>query len=254
MRIVGAAFRAITVQIEAPINHGSFTGGSQLEEHAKRLQSIPVAVMGDTLAAAGFPDRILSSRFVPLENFEIFAGPAVCFSGSETSEPDSLIYETDRVIYPGCIVIVASGRGCPAALLGGNMISSWRRRGCAGLLVDGFIRDRADFADFPALTTCGVTPVPARRMWRYESLDAPVSLPGQRGSVIVRPGDWLHGDQDGCLVLPVEHLETLLDAAASVLAVEARIKAQILAGIDREQAYLANDRYANVPNLAGVVQ
>ncbi len=210
--------------------------------------------MGDTLAAAGLTGRILSSRFQPLHRRTAFAGPALCFSGAPSDRPDTLIYQTDRVIRPGSIVVVASGEGCPAALLGGNMITSWRRRGCSGLLVDGHIRDSADFAGLPTLTTHGVTPLPSRRLWRYESLDAPLSLPGQTAPVPVRPGDWLHGDEDGCVVLPAEHLEVLVEAAERVQAVEARIKAQVLEGIDRERAYLSNDRYLDVPALGDAGQ
>ncbi|MFV0493415.1 MAG: RraA family protein [Pseudorhodobacter sp.] len=216
---------------------------------AERLGAIPVAVMCDTLVAAGLPCGVVSSRFRPLQAFSALAGPALCFSGHETTSADDLIYETDRAVMPGAVVVVASANRCRGALLGGNMVTSWRQRGCAGLLVDGFIRDSADFMGLPTLTTCGVTPMPARRMWRYRSLTEPVTLPGQVSPVLVGPGDWVHADVDGCLILPGEYLSDLIELAEGVRKVEARIRDQILQGLDREIAYRGNDRYAHVPDL-----
>jgi regulator of RNase E activity RraA len=50
--------------------------------------------------------------------------------------------------------------------------------------------------------------------------------------VIVRPGDWVIGDEDGIVVVPAERLEATLANASQLAEVEAMIEAEVAKGRD----------------------
>lgn len=208
---------------------------------AERLSRIPVAEMADTLAAAGLPHQALSRSYARGR----FAGPAVCLSGEASANPGLPIGVIDAAVRAGSIVVVGPGQDCPCALVGGNMISSWRRLGCAGVVVDGLIRDHDDFDGLPTMAL-GSTPLNSRGRWRFTSVTAPITLAGQLAPVTVRPGDWLMGNRDGTLVLPAAHLAALIEDAEAVGRIERQMRERIMTGEDREAVYASHDRFAHV--------
>jgi regulator of RNase E activity RraA len=59
-------------------------------------------------------------------------------------------------------------------------------------------------------------------------LQVPVSCGGQ----VVHPGDWLVGDDDGVVVIPVGRLEEVLDKAGRIVEAEKVIAKAIRNGVD----------------------
>lgn len=229
--------------------------GSDVAALCSRLRRLPTAVVSDVLTAMGAVDRVVSWTLRPLAPPDPFAGPAVCFSGADGPDPAAragsrLVYETDRKITSGCVAVIATGGHHVGAVIGGNSIGSWRRRGCAALVTDGLIRDSADFDGLPTYAT-GVTPMNNVGRWSYRSLDRAVSLPGQTGrDVVLEPGDVVHGDRDGVVVVPAAILGRLVADAERTDAIERTMRAQIEAGLDRERVYDGNDRFGHVHRIA----
>jgi len=58
------------------------------------------------------------------------------------------------------------------------------------------------------------------------------------GEVLIRPGDWLHGDRDGMVRIPVEILDEVLDKSQIAMKTESKIRKAILEGLDPQEAYL----------------
>lgn len=195
--------------------------------------TIPVAEMCDTMQAAGMFPAVL-----PLPPAAIaFAGPAVCLSYGDASLP---IAAVDAAITAGAVVVVGPNNGVEGALVGGNMVTAWRRAGCSALIVDGCIRDSDAFAGLPLLRR-GVSPLNSRADWRIGAVDLPVTI----GSVTIHPGDWLHGDADGTIVLPARDLARLIAWAEQVGHVERDMRNRIERGEDRQRVY-ATDRYGHI--------
>lgn len=201
--------------------------------------------MSDTLAAAGLPHQVLASGFIRIGSGRPFAGPVVCLGGESSTEPGLSIRAIDSAIRPGNIVVVGPGDGCSAALVGGNMITSWKRLGAAVIVVNGFVRDVDSFDGLPALIH-GTTPVNCRGLWRFVSTDAPIILPGQIAPIRIKPGDWLHSDRDGTVVLPAAKLISLIEDAEQVGRIERNMRALIEAGEDRQNVYERHDRFGHV--------
>lgn len=86
--------------------------------------------------------------------------------------------------------------------------------------------------------------------WHYAELDVPIALPGQTtASVPVRPGDLIHGDRDGVLVIPREHSASVAADAEEMERLEGKIKLDLEAGADREEVYRRNDRFAHIKKV-----
>jgi 4-hydroxy-4-methyl-2-oxoglutarate aldolase len=221
-----------------------------------RLVAIPVAVVSDVMTHAGLPDRVLAAAIRQAIPAPRFAGPALCFSGRVGPGPavpigrDKLVYEADRRIRPGDVVALSTGGFRTTAVLGGNTLAGWRRRGCAAVVSDGLTRDLAELTDMP-VHVAGVTPVSSGLLWSYTSLDEPIDLPGQTAvGVRIEPGDVLHGDADGVIVIPRRYVASVVGDAEIAVQAEHRIQAAIAAGLDRGDAYLTNDRFGHVRKAA----
>src|SRR5205807_6086644 len=92
-----------------------------------------------------------------------------------------------------------------------------------------------------------LTPVNASRRWRIVSVDEPVHLAGLAGgSVTVRPGDYLLGDADGVIVVPVEIARAAIEAAEQLAHIEGTITQAIRAGGTREQLFAQHPRFAHI--------
>ena len=54
----------------------------------------------------------------------------------------------------------------------------------------------------------------------------------QCGGVVVNPGDWLVGDEDGVVAIPAARLQDAIQSAERILEAESRIAKAIRAGED----------------------
>ncbi len=98
----------------------------------------------------------------------------------------------------GRVLVVDGGGSLQRALLGGNLAAAAARNGWAGLLIHGCVRDRAELrAADVGILALGHVPLPTDRQGQG-STDVVLQLHG----LMLRPGEWLYADEDGCLILP----------------------------------------------------
>lgn len=119
---------------------------------------------------------------------------------------------------PGDVVVV-DGRGGHRALCGELVASEAQRRGLAGIVIDGGLRDTAFIAgmDFPVY--CRNAHPVAGTAVKPGELQVPVSC----GGVRVYPGDIVVGDTDGIVIASEEELAKVLAAAEQIQATEAKV-------------------------------
>lgn len=124
---------------------------------------------------------------------------------------------------PGDVIVIdAAGSG--PALWGELASQSALRKGLAGVVIHGAIRDTAQIRamKFPAFARL-VMPHCGEPKGHGE-LGVPVVISGVR----VSPGDWVVGDDDGVVVLPRENAEELANRGMDCLEAENRILKEIL--------------------------
>jgi 4-hydroxy-4-methyl-2-oxoglutarate aldolase len=109
---------------------------------------------------------------------------------------------------PGNVLVYVLEDGLETAGIGNLMSTTAKVRGLAGAVIDGGARDIEEIEQigFPVWSR-SVTP--ATSVGRYVSVakQVPVTCAG----VTVRPGDWVVGDRDGVVAVPVERLDRVLE-------------------------------------------
>jgi 4-hydroxy-4-methyl-2-oxoglutarate aldolase len=134
------------------------------------------------------------------------------------------VIETAR---PGDVVVIDAGASLQTAVVGEHLCGVARRRGAAGLVVNGAVRDVAAlraWPDFPifALGHTARGPVSVERGAVNDSIVC--------GGVPVRPHDLVLGDDDGLIVVPRDEAEQWLAKAREKLALEQEWDRRLSAG------------------------
>jgi 4-hydroxy-4-methyl-2-oxoglutarate aldolase len=223
----------------------------------ERLSGIGTTIMSDVLDEAGLTNCVLSPIFRPLDPKARMAGIAFCAkrepvvrAGNPQDTADK--FELENRMQPGLIVVIdAGGDAGTGGMVGGFAASTLQAKGCRGLLVHGAVRDGLEILELglPAFTV-GVSPVAGTRRREILHVDVPVALPGsEHGGVTVFPGDYILGDYDGVVVLPQRWAAQLIEAAETVVAIEAEIQKEVSAGVTREKALKAHPRFAHIKPL-----
>lgn len=118
---------------------------------------------------------------------------------------------------PGDVIVIAARGSMNAAVWGHVMTAAARKRGLAGVVIDGCLRDQTENrADTLPIYARGVAPAGPHKGWR-ENINVPVACAG----VVVNPGDIIVGDDDGIVVVPQAWAEAVLDEARGRIADEA---------------------------------
>jgi regulator of RNase E activity RraA len=226
-----------------------------LDLRVARLAQLSPSVVSDVLDRCGHPEQSLSSTLRPLTAAMRCAGRAVCFAGVIEAEGDVTpalsTYAMDEALAPGTIAVIATGEYTSAAVVGGLMALSFAKRGCAGIVSDGAVRDVAEITALGLATFCATrTPLNSAGRWKLTQRGGAVTLPGHsRERVEVRSGDYVIGDADGVMVIPEAIVDPVLDWAETLASIETRIVAGLEAGESREKVFAANPRFAHIRKL-----
>ena len=170
-------------------------------------QSLPTTTFADVLDRRQVMDAAIRPLWSPVP---LIAGPAFtvrCPPGDNLML-HAAIYQAE----PGSVIVVESG-DLDYALAGGNVCAVAQRRGVAGFVLDGLIRDIGEVRamGFP-VWGLGVIPIPGGKVAAL-----PVNVPIRCGGVPVRAGDLVVADEDGVVVVPVESLPEAIAAARAKL-------------------------------------
>ncbi|MFE7573564.1 RraA family protein [Streptomyces sp. NPDC057521] len=117
---------------------------------------------------------------------------------------------------PGSVIVIDAG-DADYALAGGNVCAVAQRRGIAGFVTNGVIRDLAEVRElgFPVFAT-GVVPFPGTKQ-----AVTPLNRAIRCGGVIVCPGDVVVADEEGIVVTPALSADEVLATARAKAAKEA---------------------------------
>ncbi len=111
---------------------------------------------------------------------------------------------------PGQVLIMDSRQDGRAASIGAILATRLLRRGAAGLVTDGSVRDSAEIAELPMpVFTAGVSPTTNLSLHHAVDMQVPIGCAG----VPVFPGDILVGDRDGVVCVPRELAEVIAEPA-----------------------------------------
>jgi regulator of RNase E activity RraA len=128
---------------------------------------------------------------------------------------------------PGHVIVVDS-RGDTRAASGGDMLMTraWKR-GVAGFVTDGGLRDGHVLSQLPFPTYASAVTITTRAAWHHVAdLQVPIGCAG----VAVYPGDVLVADRDGIIVVPRQLAADIAEPALEQERLEAYVATKIRAG------------------------
>lgn len=202
------------------------------------FRRIPVAVAGDcmgrSVGAVG-----LTGYHGSLET--VLCGPAVTV---RVRPGDNLmIHKALMMVQPGDVLVIDGGGDLTQALIGGLMRTTCLVRKLGGLVIDGALRDRLEWAE-------GGLPVFARgHTHRGPSKEGPgeINVPVACAGLAVMPGDLMLGDADGVIAIPAAEAARVLQRAELHLQKEAKTRASNLAGTSDPERFDAVLRAKGLP-------
>lgn len=189
-----------------------------------RARALPVANVGDVMqrVTAGGP------ALRPMHAGGPLAGPA--FTVKSRPGDNLLVHKALDMAAPGDIIVVDAGGDLTNSIIGELMLAHAVKRGIAGLVIYGAIRDAAAIrAGGLPVFACGVT-----HRGPYKDGPGEINHPIAIEGMVVFPGDLVLGDDDGVLVVPFDDCPAVIEAAEAKKAAEEKQMAAIRAGtVDR---------------------
>jgi 4-hydroxy-4-methyl-2-oxoglutarate aldolase len=193
-------------------------------------------------AAASVADALGSVGVVDPEVRPVWSGARV-FGPAFTVRcyPNSIITVHKALLEakPGDVLVVDAGNDASAALFGAMMATDAIGQRLIGLVTDGAVRD------VQALREKSF-PVFARRITPRVGTNRRVGVTGVPvacGGVVVRPGDYVIGDDDGVAIIPVERVAEIADAVDAIRTKEDGWRERMAAG----------DRLADLIGFRGLI-
>jgi RraA family protein len=154
-----------------------------------------------------------------------------------------MIHVAMQMAQPGDVIVIDGAGDLAQALIGGLMRTTAVARGIAGFVVDGAIRDIAEWAEG------GIAVYARGHTHRGPSKDGPgeVNVPIACAGLSVAPGDLVLGDADGVVSVPAAQVAALLPQVRAHAAREDKIRAGNRSGTPDPERFNALLRQKGCP-------
>ena len=188
--------------------------------HGCSTQAAPPSTRPEpTPASTRFVAEAFTMRFIPAREDVNTLDP---YRSGNTLQWDAF-----ESVPPGQVLVVDS-RGDTRAASGGDMLMTraWKR-GVAGVVTDGGLRDGHVLSQLPFPTYAAAITITTRAAWHHVAdLQVPIGCAG----VAVYPGDVIVADRDGVLVVPRSLAAEIAQPSLDQEKLEAFVATKIAAG------------------------
>ena len=204
-------------------------------ELCARYRRLYVPAVCDALYALGLPEQVLTSRLRPLFPEQRIVGIAFTVEGRAIDPPIGWEPGIERIEsylrvfeeLPEDSIMVSVNPGSPVGHFGELTANSAQRRGCAGVILDGNLRDIQGLRDIGfQVFYRDLSPRNAIGRWEMVASQVPVVIEG----ITIEPGDGVMAEFDGVLVIPRDQAAQVLLEAESIVGAEELVRAEMRAG------------------------
>ncbi len=197
-------------------------------------ENLYTAVVSDSLDQLDLRHQAMREYLRPVHPKCKFAGWARTIACSDVyripADPYAVEIEAVDSLLPGEAAVVGTQNSLRNAPWGELLSTAAKARGARGAVVDGLVRDTGKIAElgFPVFAS-GIKPVDSMGRGIVTAYNVPV----EAGGVIVNPGDFIFGDEDGIVVIPKDRAAEVIELAADKVRREDGSRAEL-----RKGAYL----------------
>jgi regulator of RNase E activity RraA len=128
---------------------------------------------------------------------------------------------------PGAVLVIDSRKDARAASAGGILVSRLMKRGVAGIVTDGGLRDSPDIAKLP-FPAYHQRPSAPTNLTLHQAIA--INEPIGCGDAPVFPGDVVVGDAEGVVVIPAHLADEVADDATEMTAFEDFVQEKVMQG------------------------
>ncbi|HWE02821.1 MAG TPA: RraA family protein [Tepidisphaeraceae bacterium] len=201
-------------------------------------ENLYAAVVCDVLDSLGFRNQSPAAPLTAQTGCNMLVGRCKTTLWAEMHHVDPRPYELELKAVDDCepddVLIAAAGGSMRSGVWGELLSTAAMNRKCAGVIVDGAVRDVAK-------TTAMKFPVFARGRCIYDSLHRQrvidVDVPVEIGGVMFSPGDLVIADADGIVVVPKKIEREAMAKAWEKAHAENAIRDDIRAGMKAVAAF-----------------
>lgn len=181
-----------------------------------KFDGIPIPNIGDAMNRTA----AISAQITPVNNVRL---TGTAYTVRVPAGDNLLFYYAIDNAKPGDVIVVDGGGFEERALCGEIMATYAAKRGIAGFVINGAIRDKVELSgmNFPVFAKAACPNGP------YKNGPGEINVPVNIGGRIVCPGDILVGDGNGLVVVRPEDAEKVLASAHAVMKKEAGMMKEI---------------------------
>jgi regulator of RNase E activity RraA len=143
---------------------------------------------------------------------------------------------------PGAVFVIDSRKDARAASAGSILVARLMKRGAAGIVTDGGLRDSPEIAKL-SIPAYHHRPAAPTNLTIHQALD--INVPIGCGDAPVFPGDVVVGDAEGVVVIPAHLAIEIAEEAVEMTAFEDFVTEEVLKGRAILGLYPATDDQAN---------
>lgn len=214
------------------------TASADANDLRRRFGALSTGALTDVLYALGHGAQTMPAAVQALTAGARVAGPAFTYERKPfvpvqpANEADA--WDSFRALPPEHVAVYVT-HCADRAIIGDLAIAFLKVRACAGIVVDGGVRDVDALNEIGLPVFCRYTSpqVVSHGNGEEFTYGHEVSI----GEVRIAPGDYVVGDADGVVVIPQRLIGEVLTRAEAVAAAEFQIRAAILAGEKPDDAY-----------------
>ena len=163
-------------------------------------------------------------RLRPMHAGGVLAGPALTV---KVRPGDNLmLHKALDLAMPGDVIVCDAGGDLTTAIIGELMLMHAIKRGVAGIVLNGAIRDAGGIrAQSTPVFAAGVT-----HRGPYKDGPGEINVTIAIDGMVIEPGDLILGDDAGMVCVPFDHVATVLAATTAKQAAETKQMAEMKAG------------------------
>lgn len=225
-----------------------FDVGYDIAAVAERYKKLYTALVCDVCEHFELMGRAMDSGIFPLIPTMKAAGPAFTVHCVSTPSRDPDMHNVRlgmlKSMTPGCVQIRDTQNNRSCGQFGEISATAAKAAGCVGAVIDGSTRDSNFLIDMNFPTFCRFRN-PVEAFGRFMAIDyqIPIYVQGIDGMMLVQPGDYVFGDNDGVVIVPKDYTIQVLELAEQWRESEGRSRADMAAGMDPFEVYAKHGRF-----------